>query len=832
MRLRVVSPATIRRLAVGLAACSTLAFGAMWVSSSAQSAMPQPSAQPGGQTDGSTLLPNGWRIAPAGRSLALSTLPLNLIVSPDGKYAVITNNGLMKPSLTVVDIAAWTVKNTVALDHAWIGLAWHPDGTKVYSAGGALNNVQELAYADGALTRTRTFALPAHSGETFAGGVAISRDGKTLYATRVFAMTLSAIDVATGQVKQTVPLPAEPYGCIVSPDGRSVYVSLWGGKQVRAYTADSLLEMIAFDTAEHPSAMILSADGKRLFVASANSAVVNVFDTFSGLPIEDISATLSQSLESPRTSTPNGMALSPDGTTLLVAMADLNAIAVVDISNPVHSFVNGYIPTGWYPTSVAYSRDGKQILVLSGKGAPAADPQGGGMERRLTGSISIVPLPDRVTLADYSRKVTNLTPYTDAIRLAPVNAPVGSPVPRVVGSSSPIKHVFYVIRENRTYDQILGDLTEGNGDPKLALFGRDATPNAHGLAQGFVVFDNFYVDADVSFDGHAFSTAAYATDVVQKIWQTVYANRGGLYLGEGGGFMRNRFGNLSSPEQGYLWDFAIRAGVSVRSYGEFADNRSKSSAGDVVAAASVPGLQGLVAPTYAAFDLDITDAKRMDNWLAEFRDFEKNGNLPQLSIVHLPNDHTKGTTPGALTPRAMVADNDLALGRLVEAVSNSVYWKDSAIFVVEDDAQSGPDHVDSHRSVLLVASPFAKRGFVDHSFYTTSGVLRTIELILGIAPMSQYDAAATPLYNAFVGTPNLTAYQKSTPRVAMDEKNLASAFGALESLAMNFGEEDRTPEVLLNEIIWRSVMGPNVPMPPPRRSAFVRPIPRGAVDDH
>src|ERR1051325_1294973 len=305
MRLGVVLPATIRRLALGLAAFSTLAFGAMWVSSSAQSAMPQPSAQPGGQTDGSMLLPNGWRIAPAGRSLALSTLPLNVIVSPDGKYAVITNNGLMKPSLTVVDIAAWTVKNTVALDNAWVGLTWHPDGTKVYSAGGSLNNVQELSYADGALTKTRTLALPAQSGETFTGGLAVSRDGKTLYATRVFAMTLSAIDIASGQVKQTVPLPAEPYGCIVSPDGRTVYVSLWGGKQVKAYTADSLLEMISFDTAEHPSAIVLSNDGKRLFVASANSAVVNVFDTFSGLPIEDISATLSQSLESPRTSTPN-----------------------------------------------------------------------------------------------------------------------------------------------------------------------------------------------------------------------------------------------------------------------------------------------------------------------------------------------------------------------------------------------------------------------------------------------------------------------------------------------------------------------------------------------
>ncbi len=328
----------------------------------------------------------------------------------------------------------------------------------------------------------------------------------------------------------------------------------------------------------------------------------------------------------------------------------------------------------------------------------------------------------------------------------------------------------------------------------------------------------------MSFDGHAFSTAAYATDVVQKLWQTLYANRGGMYLGEGGGFLRNAFGNLSTAENGYIWDFATRAGLSVRSYGEFVDHQAKTSAGDVLAVAAVPGLRGLVAPTFAGFDLDISDNKRMDNWQSEFSDYVKNGNLPQLSVVHLPNDHTKGTTPGSLTPRAMIADNDLALGRLVEAVSNSVYWKDTVIFVVEDDAQSGPDHVDAHRSVLLLASAFTKRSFVDHSFYTTSGVLRTMELILGLEPMSQYDAAATPLYNAFVGTPNLAPYTRIVPRVPLEEKNLASAFGALESLAMNFDEEDRTPEVLLNEILWRSMKGPDSPMPPPRRSAFIKPV--------
>jgi YVTN family beta-propeller protein len=820
---RIVLPATIRRLTLGCAALFVIVLCSSWAVARAQTLSQTATLLPGAQADGTILLPNGWKLSPTGRHLSTGPMPLNVVTTPDGKYAIVTSDGISKPSLTVVDLAKWTVKTTVALDAAWLGLAWHPDGTKLYSAGAGQNNVQEFTYVDGSLTKARTFSLPAIAGETFVGGLAISPDGRTLYATRVFAMTLSSIDVATGQVTQTVKLPAEPYACTVSPDGRTIFVSLWGGRQVRSYRSDSLMDLLTFETGEHPSAMAVSPDGKRLFVASANSGVVNVFSTFSGESLEEISTALYP--DAPRTTTPNALTLSPDGNTLNVAVADLNAVAVVNVSNIAHSFVEGFFPTGSYPTGLIYSRDGRQLLVLSGKGmSPAANPLTGGMERRLAGMISIVSPPDRVSLADLTRRTYGLVPYNDTIRLTPPNIPIGSPIPRVVGGSSPIKHVFYIIRENRTYDQILGDVAEGNGDPKLALFGKDSTPNAHALAQNFVLFDNFYVDADVSYDGHAYSTAAYATDVVQKLWQTMYANRGGLYLGEGGGLMRNPFGNLSSPERGYIWDYALRASVSVRSYGEFVDNVSKTPSGDVVAVGSVPGLKGLAAPTYAGFDLDIPDAKRVDNWLAEFRDFERNGNLPQLSVIHLPNDHTKGTVPGAPTPRAMIADNDLGLGRIVEAVSNSAYWKDSVILVVEDDAQSGPDHVDSHRSVLLVASPFAKKSFVDHTFYTTSGVLRTIELILGIEPMSQYDAAATPLFNAFTGTPSLNAYQRLMPRVPMDEKNLASAFGAIASLEMNFIEEDRTPEVLLNEIIWRSVKGANSPMPPPRRSVFVRPV--------
>ncbi len=826
----VVSPTTIRRSFLGLAVLLAAA-SANAILTRAQSSPSVRNSVPGLLNDGTTLLPNGWRIAPAGKHLKTGSLPLNIVVSPDGRYAVVTNNGINKPSFTVIDIASWTIKSTTPLDSAWYGLVFSPDGTRLYSAGAGQNNIQEFAFADGAITRARTFALPgANTPENFAAGLSISRDGRTLFATRLFALTLSTIDVASGAVTKTVTLPSEPYSTLPSSDGQLVYVSMWGGASVRAYTASGLTLASEMSSGEHPNAMALSKDGKRLFVACGSSAAVWVFDTFSGDAIEQISS--NPTPEAPPTSTPNSVSVSPDGRTLLIANADYNAVAVVDISNGGRSFVDGFIPTGWYPTGAVFNGDGKQILVINGKGLKSAASSGGeGSEARLLGHASLVPTPDRSALADYTRKVATLSPYSDATRLRPAGIPVGSPIPQTVGAASPIKHVFYIIRENRSYDQVLGDLPEGNGDPTLTLFGRDVTPNAHALAQGFVLFDNFYVDADVSYDGQSYSTAAYATDFVQRIWQTISGNRGGLYLGEGGGAMRNPFGNISAPAGGYIWDYARRANVSVRSYGEFVEHTSRSAAGDVVATAAVPGLNGLVATSFAGWDLDIPDAKRVDNWLLEFRQYEAAANLPALNIIRLPNDHTAGTKIGWPTPRAMVAENDLALGRIVETISTSAYWKDSAIFVLEDDAQAGPDHVDSHRSVLLVAGAFARRNAVDHTFYTTSGVLRTIELILGLPPMSQYDAGATPMYNAFSGVPNPSPFNRLAARIPTDERNLASAFGAAQSLAMDFSVEDRAPETLLNEIIWRSVKGARAPAPPPRRSLFVTPANRAAIDD-
>jgi hypothetical protein len=483
---------------------------------------------------------------------------------------------------------------------------------------------------------------------------------------------------------------------------------------------------------------------------------------------------------------------------------------------------------------VAFDREGKRLYVLSGKGLQSAanpggpTPAGGRNEQYiaglLKGAISVLPLPDAAGLAAMTRQVYSLTPYSDDIRLSPASAPKASPIPVRVGAASPIKHVFYIIRENRTYDQVLGDVKAGNGDAALCLFGEEITPNAHAIAREFVLFDNFYVDAEVSYDGHAFSTGAYATDVVEKIWPTNYGSRGGAYLSEGGGKMRNAYGNLAAPADGYIWDAAKRAGITVRSYGEFVqhgtDFRDKTSP----LQATVPGLEGRVDPDFPPFDMEITDARRADIFLAKFAEFERTGQLPGLTILRLPRDHTAGARAGSDTPRAMVADNDAALGRIFQAISRSRYWKESAIFVLEDDAQNGPDHVDAHRSVLLMASPYSRRGAVDSTLYTTSSVLRTIELILGLPPMSQYDAAATPMYNAFTTARVTRPFAALPARVPTDEKNPPKGPGAEASARMDFSAPDRAPDLELNEIIWKAMRGERSPMPPPRRAAFVRAI--------
>jgi YVTN family beta-propeller protein len=804
-----------------------------------------PAQLPGYLGEGVTLLPNGWKIAPEGRHVQVGDLPLSMVPSPDGRYVAITTSGYDKPALSIFDTRTLLVVTRIPIEHTWLGLVWRPDGKGLYASGASENAIYEFTWTNGKLDPGGTITLgqpERHPGGDvienagYVAGIAISQDGKRLFETELYGQRVRAIDLGTRQVDRTADLPAEPYTCVLSPDGKTLYVSVWGGAKVIAFDAVTLEQRAVIDVGEHPNAMTISRDGRRLFVACANTNAVWAIDLSSGAAAEQIAVSLYP--DSPAGSTPNAVALAPDGRTLAIANADNNTVTLVDVSTPASSRVKGWLPVGWYPTGVLFGSDGTHVYVLDGKGVAGSapnlrGPQPGGYRdagqytgAMFQGAISTIPLPTDAALDRMSARVRELTPYSDAHRLAPAGAPTASPIPKRVGDTSPIKHVFYVIRENRTYDQILGDVAKANGDATLTLFGEEVTPNAHALVNQFAVFDNFYVDAEVSYDGHAFSTGAYATDFVEKMWPANYGRREGIYLSEGGYRMRNAFGNIAAPAQGYLWDSARRAGVSVRSYGEFAFSQN---GGPV--AATVPGLDGLVNPEYPPFNLRIPDVHRIEIWKKEFDQFVQNDTLPALSIIRLGNDHTSGTTPGALSPRSLVADNDIALGQLVETISASKYWKDSAIFVLEDDAQNGPDHVDAHRSVLLAISPFVRHGVVDSTLYTTSGVLRTIELILGIPPMSQYDAAARPMYDAFQATPVEGGYTHVAARVPLDERNDWSSPGAAESARMDLSEADLAPDLLLNQIVWQSVRGKGSVMPPPRRTGFIRPIAGDDDDD-
>jgi DNA-binding beta-propeller fold protein YncE len=795
-----------------------------------------PEQQPGLQGKSVILLPNGWKIQPAGRHIPLDDLPLEMVESQDGRYLIVTNSGYSPPKLTVVDLKQFYIQDRVEIKNAWLGLAFSPDDKILYASTGGDGSVQKFEFDKGKLKQTSNITLTKPIGTSFVGGIAAHSDKKRIYAVQILGNVLHEIDLATNQAARTLRLEAEPYSVVMGHEHKTVLVSLWGGSKVLEVSTDTFKILRSFSTGEHPNAMQLSTDGSLLYVACANTNSVWVIDLKTGNAKEQISVALYP--QAPIGSTPSGLGLSADGSTLLVTNSDNNAVAVVDVSKPGEGKVRGFIPSGWYPTAARFTRDGKKMLILSGKGLTSVPNPRGPDEpnyigQLLLGTLSMLDVPDETQLAEYTKTVYALTPYSDNIRLTPARAPQNSPIPDKVGEPSPIKYVFYVLRENRTYDQVFGDMKEGNGDPYLCLFGEEVTPNAHALAREFVLLDNFYVDAEVSADGHAFSMGAYANDFIEKTWPMSYAGRGAAYLTEGQGPQRNPYGNIAAPPSGYLWDAAKRAGVSFRSYGIFAHRGTteEEDSGEGEVDAYVTGLKGFVHPNYPAYDLKIPDSVRLDVWLEEFRKFEKEGGLPRLSLIQLPNDHTASTYPGYPTPRAMVAENDLALGKLVEEISKSKFWKESAIFVIEDDAQDGPDHVDSHRSVALIISPYVRRRTVDSTMYTTSGMLRTMELILGLEPLSQYDAAATPAYASFQEQPDTKPFVHLPARISLTEKNGVDAYGAKESMSMNLIDVDRAPMREMNEILWKSIRGADSVMPPPVRSAFIHPFDSDEDDD-
>jgi YVTN family beta-propeller protein len=798
-----------------------------------------------GATETGFLLPNGWTIAPAGRQVTVADLPLNIIPLSDSQHALVATNGYNKHELSVIDLRAAKVIAREAAVHSWFGLAVSPHEDKVWWSGGGANRLHTFDLKDGRLIRTspadpypekwtqkerdrlRAEVLLQRS---FKSGLAMDARKQILYSLDINGGTITAIATKDGRAGRAVPCGGRPYDAALARNGSRLYVSDWAHGIILALDPDDVRVVAKIPVAEHPNQIAVHPRDERLFVACASSNCVSVIDTKRGVVTETIMTSLFP--RAPEGSTPDAAAVSPDGKTLYVANADNNCVAVIDIAVPDRSQVKGFIPTGWYPTAVAVTPDGKTLLVGVGKGNQTranpivkenAPPD---RERRLpypyigttlSGALSIVPVPDEQQLAAYTATVFRNCPYSDRL-LAGVAYPNKTAIPTQVGDPSPLKHVIYIIKENRTYDQVFGDLKKGNGDRALVMFGEEVTPNHHKLANAFVLLDNLYCNGQVSRDGHPWSTMAYNTDYIARDWHLTYSQRKGVDDDEED--------NLSKAPSGYLWDACARHGLSYRSYGEY--GRRVSESGTIRMEGKVPGLIGHVSPEYGIAKEKGRRPRDTDNveiFLKEFRRFEKDGTLPRFIVMSLGEDHTTGTTPGTFTPEACVASNDLALGRLVEAVTHSKYWPETAIFVIEDDAQNGPDHVDAHRTVGLVISPYTKRGYVDSTQYSTVSMLRTMELILGLPPLSQYDAAARPMFASFSDKPDLRPYRHEPARIPLDTLNTQKSYGAARSARMDFREYDRVDDFELNEILWRAIKGHDAPLPPAVRRAIAdRPV--------
>jgi YVTN family beta-propeller protein len=766
-------------------------------------------------------LPTGALLDPAGRSFPIGNMPLAASGSPDGHFLVVSLAGWREQGLEVVERATGKVVQRLPQAGAFLGLAWARDGRTLYASGGVTDVVYQYAWnpdlpspatlADSVLLGHADSAV---SGSRYPAGMGLSPDGRTLYVAENLSDSLAVIDLPSREVRQRVGVGAYPYAVAAAPDGH-VYVSAWGGTSVAVFRSlpdGRLAARHPIDVGRHPSALVLNRDGTRLFVASASTDRVAAVDTRAGRAVAWL-------LDPPpgnvtEGSTPNALALSADGTRLYVAEADNNAVAEFTLSSGTAGAPSEFasdrvvarIPVDWYPTDVLVLGDSLWVVNGKGRGAgpnptgpqpdvPASrmDPHGYTLGQ-LDGTLVVLRDPPRAAFDSLTRRTARANGWD-----APASRSFHYP---------PFRHVIYIIKENRTYDQVLGDLP-GDGDTAFTYFPRPISPNEHAIAERFGSFDRFFVNSEVSNDGHPWSTAAYVTDFLEKTTPDDYR----LKRPE-----RDDPGDAQDPAAGYLWDEAIRNRLTLRVYGEYAEAVPGvgRDSGRSVARSLFPSLAPYTSPSYPPFDLRIRDQRRVDAWLEEFRGFERSGTLPALEVLHLPGDHTAGVRPGWVTPRASMADNDLALGRIVEALSRSPFWRNTVVFVLEDDAQDGPDHVDSHRSVLSVISAWSRGGIV-HRFVNTTDVLATIEEILGLRPLSQFDRYGRPLREFWRPAPDLTPYTALVPAQPLSEVNVARGPDARASARMDLAQADRVDDDAFSRILWRALKGRDAPYPAPRR---------------
>jgi YVTN family beta-propeller protein len=781
-------------------------------------------------TPDANLLFNGLGLAPAGQHVLISDLPLKMVIAPDRKAVVAVCAGFNNVGVNLVSLDSKHETQFLPLNETFNGLAFSPDGKRFYVSGGSKGVLHVFKYADGKAERETTVHPTAEATAVFLAGIAVEPHTGMLYVCNEANHEIWVINPGTWKVERTIAVGQHPHSCLLGADGNHLYVSNWGSRSVSIINIKTQKRLRDVLVGIRPNDMALARDG-RLFVACAGDNTVHVLATSQveqptleanprRRPPEVAREIISTSLypQSPEGSTPCAVVVSPDGKTLFVANADQNSVMVVDISGALMedaakhgesiSLVNGFIPVGWYPSALAVSPDNNFLLVGNGKGLasrPSWPPQsksatrgykGIGFEasgRIFQGSISFISRPDNVEMAAYTAQVRRNSNYRPE-QFRQSSMPNESVIPSRVGEPCPIKYVLYIIKENRTYDQVYGDMTDaqgrplGNGKPELAIYGQKVTPNQHALAREYVLFDNLFSNSEVSVDGHSWCDAAIATDFTQRSWIHSYSRHGILSGNQ----------EMERPANGYLWDLCQRNGVSFKTYGEGSRrvpsvNRGRWPAG--------------------------RDTVRVQSWIADLHQAEQTGTLPRFTIMSLGENHTQGTRPGAPTPEACVGNNDLALGQLVEAASHSRFWNEMAIFVIEDDTQNGPDHVDAHRTAGLVISPYCKRHFVDSTLYTTASLVRTMELILGMPPLTQFDAGATPMFNAFQKSATTVQFATLPAQVDLNAHNTTKSPYAMESSRMNFSDWDLAPEDELNRILWYAAR-PNEPYPTPIHRAL------------
>ncbi|MFB3785011.1 MAG: alkaline phosphatase family protein [bacterium] len=821
-----------------------------------------PSPRVGENEDGSFYVPTEQLLDPAGFQVTFPGRPVDLALSPDEKTLAVKN----RRDLILMDVDTRRIRVSLSLPgggHSVTGILFSPDGKTIYTTD-ASKSIHRARIGDhGIATWDTPIVLPppAIGGVPAPAGLAFSNDGKELLVTLTRNNTLGIVNLETNEIQQ-IDTGICPFTVILTRPGLA-YVSNWGGRRpkegeptARSSGSETLIDeetgvassgnvtviglakravITEIETGLHPCNMALSPDEKLLFVANANSDTVSVIDTQKNSVIHTL--TTRPNPELMFGSTPTDVLLSKDGTKLYVTLGGNNAVAVYQLGSTEdflqgngNAALLGCIPTGWYPGAVRLNRGEDLLFCANVKGLGSLNQRTsrhGMNSHEHLGSVSFIPYPQPEKLAAMTEKVIHNNRLPELKRklekarsdIAPV------PVPERHGEPSVFDHVIYIIKENRTYDQVFGDLPQGNGDPSLVHFGREVTPNHHALAETFTLFDNFYCSGVLSADGHQWTNEAYVTDYLERFFGDF--TRSYPYDGDD---------PLAYASTGFIWDNVLRHGLTFRDYGEFVqaeldppkaqfldyykDYLEGTHTIQMRARTELKRLEPYLCPTYVGFPNTVPDVIRVREFLKEFREFERQGSLPHFIILLLPNDHTSGTRPDRPTPRASVADNDLALGQIVEAVSHSRFWEKTCIFVVQDDPQDGLDHVDSHRTVALVISPYTRRGFVDSTMYTQPGMLKTIELILGLPPMNQFDLLATPMRACFRNEPDLTPYKALKNNIPLDEMNppLPKTSGmqrywAQKSLELDLSKEDLIDEDLFNRIIWHAVKGYDVPYP-------------------